>query len=133
MEEKVNERTRELNEANAKLKELTLIDPLTQLNNRRYFLNYVVGIAERHIQKIVRARERAEHRSQSGQDAVFGVFLVDIDHFKTVNDEWGHAVGDEVLVGISNALRSLVRADDFIIRWGGEEFLVILNNSYNFV
>jgi len=129
MEEKVNERTRELNEANAKLKELTLIDPLTQLNNRRYFLNYVVGIAERHIQKIVRARERAEHRSQSGQDAVFGVFLVDIDHFKTVNDEWGHAVGDEVLVGISNALRSLVRADDFIIRWGGEEFLVILNNT----
>lgn len=129
MEKKVAERTRELNEANERLQELTLIDPLTRLNNRRYFLNYIVNIADHHIQKLKRTLQLSEHRTQGGAESVIGVFLFDIDHFKAVNDEWGHAAGDTVLMAISTKLKSIIRADDFIVRWGGEEFLVILNNT----
>lgn len=129
MEEKVAERTRQLNEANEQLQELVLIDPLTRLNNRRFFLDYIVGIADRHAQKIKRFVDGSENRKTAPLDSVIGVFLVDIDHFKEVNDRWGHAAGDSVLVAISRALKSAIRADDFIVRWGGEEFLVILNNT----
>jgi diguanylate cyclase (GGDEF)-like protein len=52
--------------------------------------------------------------------------MLDIDHFKDVNDTYGHAAGDIVLVAISDILRQMVRADDLLIRWGGEEFLIIL-------
>lgn len=129
LEGKVAERTRELNEANEKLRELTLIDPLTRLNNRRFFLNYVTGIADRFIQKIIRSRGNSESRASAPLDSVVGVFMLDIDHFKDVNDAWGHAVGDSVLVSISKALGSIVRADDYIVRWGGEEFLIVLNGT----
>lgn len=129
LEEKVTERTRQLNEANKQLQELTLIDPLTQLNNRRYFLDYTVGIANRFAQKIKRSLDGAESRNTVPLNTVIGLFLIDIDHFKEVNDVWGHAAGDSVLVAISHTLKSIIRADDFAVRWGGEEFLVILNNT----
>lgn len=129
LEEKVAERTRQLNEANKQLQELTLIDPLTQLNNRRYFLDYIVGIANRFAQKIKRCREGAENRGNTPLNSVIGIFLIDIDHFKEVNDVWGHAAGDSVLTAISRTLKSIIRADDFAVRWGGEEFLLILNST----
>jgi len=129
MEDKVSERTKQLNEANERLQELTLLDPLTRLNNRRYFLNYIVGIANRYTQRLRRCLDNSENRTMTSTDMVIGVYLVDIDHFKAVNDEWGHAAGDLVLTEVSRALKSIIRADDFIVRWGGEEFLIILNNT----
>lgn len=58
----------------------------------------------------------------------FGLILLDIDFFKNVNDTFGHQVGDEVLVGLSKILKLNVRENDFIARWGGEEFIIIVNN-----
>jgi diguanylate cyclase (GGDEF)-like protein len=129
MEEKVRDRTMLLNEANEKLHELTLIDPLTHLNNRRFFIDYITGSTERYIQKIKRSHSKAENRVAVPLNSVIGVFLIDIDFFKEVNDTWGHAAGDLVLVSISKALSAIIRCDDYIVRWGGEEFLIILNNT----
>jgi histidine kinase len=129
MEDKVRERTNLLRQANVKLRELSLIDPLTRLNNRRFFLDHITGVTEGYIRKLNPALTVTENRNLSPSETVMGVFLIDIDHFKQVNDTWGHAVGDAVLVSISKTLKSLVRTDDFIVRWGGEEFLIILNQT----
>jgi len=56
----------------------------------------------------------------------FAVLLIDIDNFKQVNDRWGHAVGDEVLVKTASIFQSMIRKQDLVGRWGGEEFLVIV-------
>jgi diguanylate cyclase (GGDEF)-like protein len=58
----------------------------------------------------------------------FGVLFIDIDHFKRVNDTHGHLVGDQILVMVASALRSGLRSFDFVGRWGGEEFIVLLPN-----
>lgn len=129
MESKVRERTTLLHQANDKLKQLALIDPLTRLNNRRYFHDHITGVTESYIRKLNRCMSGTENRNLSLDQAVLGVFLVDIDNFKEVNDTWGHAAGDAVLVAIAAMLKSIIRSDDFIVRWGGEEFLVILNNT----
>ncbi len=128
MESKVRERTLLLDRANEKLKELALIDPLTHLNNRRYLYDHITGVTESYIKRVANPGS-AEQRNISVSETVMGVFLVDIDHFKEVNDTWGHEAGDAVLVTISKVLRSLIRTDDFIVRWGGEEFLIVLNNT----
>ncbi len=86
-------------------------DALTGLPNRRYFDEFC-GLLAR--------RRRAD-------DAV-GVLIVDIDHFKTVNDTWGHGVGDEVLRAVARAITTAVRDDDVPARFGGEEFAVLLRN-----
>jgi diguanylate cyclase (GGDEF)-like protein len=106
-----------------------LIDPLTRLNNRRYFHDFITGASERYIRKLQRSLTSTENRNSAGPDTGMGVFIIDIDHFKEVNDSWGHAAGDNVLVAISQILTSSIRADDHVVRWGGEEFLVILNNT----
>jgi histidine kinase len=129
METKVRERTLMLKEANEKLRELTLIDPLTNLSNRRYFHDYIAAATERYIRKLERCLNKTENRVVACPEAVLGLCIVDIDHFKEVNDTWGHAAGDDVLVAVSKLLKSLVRSDDFVVRWGGEEFLLILNNT----
>ena len=59
-------------------------------------------------------------------DEAFSLLLIDIDHFKRVNDEHGHLIGDQVLIAVADALRRRLRRDDLVARWGGEEFLVLL-------
>jgi diguanylate cyclase (GGDEF)-like protein len=86
-------------------------DALTGLPNRRYFDEFC-GLLAR--------RRRAD-------DAV-GVLMVDIDHFKRLNDTFGHAIGDEVLRAVGGAIVSAVREDDVPARYGGEEFVVLLRN-----
>ncbi|HEY9105532.1 MAG TPA: GGDEF domain-containing protein [Roseateles sp.] len=83
-------------------------DPLTDLSNRRHFLS----VMDR------RARE-------TGLDGFRGALLmIDIDHFKNINDRHGHAAGDAVILEVSRRIQAAVRASDLVVRWGGEEFLV---------
>jgi diguanylate cyclase (GGDEF)-like protein len=62
----------------------------------------------------------------SGDDMVSALYLMDVDHFKHINDTYGHAAGDAVLREIADALRDILRETDMIVRWGGEEFLAFL-------
>ncbi|HEX3027710.1 MAG TPA: sensor domain-containing diguanylate cyclase, partial [Clostridia bacterium] len=129
MEEKVRERTIQLNSANEKLKELSFHDPLTDLYNRRFTFEFIYDKVSRFIQKKRKSIDSGEKRNLSVEENAIGVCLLDIDHFKEVNDTYGHSVGDNVLIAMSKILKQVIRADDFLVRWGGEEFLIILNNT----
>jgi two-component system cell cycle response regulator len=89
---------------------LAMIDPLTGLHNRRYGLARMQAIAE----------------AAQTSGAVFAVLVADIDQFKSVNDRFGHGVGDAVLVQVAERLRQNLRAGDLLARIGGEEFLIAL-------
>jgi len=106
---RIQQLTDEIAAANRKLAELATTDPLTRLYNRRALYEHL---------------DREFQRSQRYGNA-FAVLLLDIDHFKRVNDTWGHAVGDRVLVAVSQIVRETVRQTDFVGRYGGEEFLVL--------
>jgi len=67
-----------------------------------------------------------EGRDLSPENNVVGLLLIDIDYFKEVNDTYGHSAGDSALVTIARILKQMIGPDDFIIRWGGEEFLIVL-------
>lgn len=86
------------------------IDPLTQVANRR-------GFAVR-IEPLVAEADR--------EGRPVGVIMLDLDHFKRTNDSLGHPAADELLVRLSRCLRSLVRPADLVVRWGGDEFLVVV-------
>ena len=104
---------RELLERNRRLEALSATDALTGLHNRRH-LEDVLQL------EFLRARRYRTPLS---------VVIADADHFKTVNDDHGHAVGDDVLRAIAKQLRERVRATDACGRWGGEEFLAVLSNT----
>ena len=107
------QRIRKTNQAlassNEKLKVQSERDPLTGLANRRHFQAAV--------------RELADEGRLSGT-----VFLIDIDHFKRINDQHGHAAGDQVLIEVARRLNSALRGDDLVVRWGGEEFLIVIKS-----
>lgn len=96
-----------------------VIDPLTGLYNRRYALPRLTAIAQ--------AAERATQGHGPAGD--FAVMILDIDHFKLINDGFGHTVGDAVLERIGHVLRESLGGDDLVARIGGEEFLVALPDS----
>jgi two-component system cell cycle response regulator len=100
---------------------LSVTDSLTGLKNRRYVLQTIEADAFAAARKHRMAM--ASGSLPSDADLVF--VLIDIDHFKAVNDQFGHDAGDKVLIQIADVLRSSCRATDTIARWGGEEFLVI--------
>ncbi|MFZ1982387.1 MAG: PAS domain S-box protein [Smithella sp.] len=103
--------------ANIKLSEKlvsqSIRDPLTRLYNRRY-MDEIIG------HEILRAA-----RQQTG----IGVVMVDIDHFKQINDTYGHETGDEYLMNLADFFRLKIRGSDFVFRYGGEEFILILPES----
>ncbi|MEX2487165.1 MAG: GGDEF domain-containing protein, partial [Nitriliruptoraceae bacterium] len=74
------------------------------------------------------ARSTLAERIAGGQ--AVGLITVDLDHFKTVNDTWGHERGDEALIAVAEVLRRTVRGDDVVARWGGEEFLIIASIAH---
>ena len=115
LEREVHARTRELAAANAQLEHAALTDPLTGLGNRRHFAIATNG-------EIERARRRVTARDAH---AYLLVMMIDIDHFKRVNDDHGHAAGDEVLVTLAARIAGLCRAADIAARIGGEEFVLI--------
>ena len=107
-----------LEEANARIEEASLTDELTQLRNRR-FLEQALG------SDLALAVRRYEGGKAMDGEADLLFLLLDLDHFKSVNDSYGHAVGDAVLVQIASLLRSSVRTSDYVVRWGGEEILIV--------
>jgi diguanylate cyclase (GGDEF)-like protein/PAS domain S-box-containing protein len=92
--------------------EAAFIDPLTAVGNRRYT-------------EIVLRNVFDDYRNQG---LPFGLLFIDIDHFKQVNDTYGHQVGDRVLQMVAQTLSSNVKSFDFVGRWGGEEFLIVIMN-----
>jgi diguanylate cyclase (GGDEF)-like protein len=120
--ERLNE---QLVEKNRELNELSLVDPLTSLRNRRYLFDIVMPEVEAFGRKDRRNRSGNNSRTAHDRNG-YGVFIVDIDHFKQVNDRYGHDSGDMVLVQFANNLKESVRSDDVVSRFGGEEFIVVL-------
>jgi diguanylate cyclase (GGDEF)-like protein/PAS domain S-box-containing protein len=113
LESKVEARTAELAQANAALHRLARHDVLTGLPNR-------LAANERLREELVRMRR---------SHLPYAVLMLDVDHFKRVNDLHGHAVGDRVLQRVSQGLRAPLRESDFVARFGGEEFLVLLPHT----
>ncbi len=105
--------------ANQRLQELSLTDMLTGLRNRRY----CAEVVEDEIRLLKRRFDERQASGDPNRDAVF--FLLDLDHFKTVNDLFGHAGGDAVLKETARRLEGLLRKTDRLVRWGGEEFLAL--------
>ena len=110
LEELVASQTRDLTEANRQLQDLASRDSLTEIYNRRYFLELAAVELE---------RSRRSTRQAS-------LLLIDIDHFKRVNDSFGHAAGDEVLKGVVATIKTLLRDSDLFARIGGEELVVLM-------
>lgn len=111
LEEKVVERTEELKAKNEELYILANIDPLTGLPNRRHFLEYL------------------EYRiNMTVDNNLFALLFIDLDRFKSINDWYGHEIGDRLLLSVSDRLKKTLPKDSFIARLGGDEFVVIVNN-----
>ncbi len=124
LENLVAARTHELAVANASLERLSITDPLTGLKNRR-FLEF--SIAE----DLARAKRSIEEAKTDlagdgpSDSAGIAFLLIDLDHFKHINDNCGHAAGDQALQQVSRILCAAVRESDTVVRWGGEEFLAV--------
>ncbi|MES9940469.1 MAG: sensor domain-containing diguanylate cyclase [Candidatus Thiodiazotropha sp. 6PLUC2] len=113
VDQRTDDLAKALDEANRlrkRYQQLSMVDELTGLNNRRYFFNE----AEAQLSRAIRSEQPCS------------LMLIDVDHFKRVNDQWGHLVGDQVLAAISRILLEEARGGDLVARVGGEEFVILL-------
>jgi two-component system cell cycle response regulator len=101
---------KKLTEMNKKLEELSVTDPLTKLYNRGFFNKAF----KQEIKRLSRAK------------GSLACIMLDIDHFKKINDTYGHAIGDFILIETANILKELPRTTDIVARYGGEEFVILL-------
>ncbi len=111
----------QLRQTQAQLLESSLTDPLTGLRNRRYLLEHI----ENDVAMTLRRFEGQTGDESVPRNADLIFFMVDLDHFKSVNDQYGHAAGDRVLVQMRARMEQVFRESDYLIRWGGEEFLLV--------
>ena len=132
LEQEVESRTEQLSDRNKQLKllnqalqESSLSDPLTGLRNRRFVFEEVSRDLE-----VARRRLDDEQQGVDQRDASDLIFMmIDLDNFKPINDTYGHAAGDQMLLDVRDALLGTCRRSDFVIRWGGDEFLVIAKQT----
>ena len=113
LERKVIQRTKKLEETQKELIEQANRDPMTKLYNRRYF-NEV-------IKQLIQISQREE--------TSLSIMIIDIDNFKNINDSYGHQIGDDVINNLADIFRNTVRTSDISIRFGGEEFIIVLPNT----
>jgi diguanylate cyclase (GGDEF)-like protein/PAS domain S-box-containing protein len=97
----------------AKLEQIAITDPLTKVYNRRFFYE----VAEKEIERAKRSR------------SPISIIIFDIDHFKNVNDTYGHLTGDQVLINIANLCQRNIRTMDLFARFGGEEFVILMPDT----
>jgi diguanylate cyclase (GGDEF)-like protein len=115
MTDELRRQKRDLEFANREIKNLAITDPLTGCHNRRFF-------------EEIERREIQRHRRYG---APLSIVFTDVNHFKRFNDTMGHEMGDRILTNIGAFLRRQVRESDYVIRWGGDEFLILLTCSYS--
>ena len=113
MTDELRRANRNLEAANEEVQRLAITDPLTGCHNRRFFDE-------------IERREMQRHRRYGSP---ISVVFVDVNHFKQLNDTLGHDVGDDILRMLGTLLRKQVRESDYVIRWGGDEFLLLLTCS----
>ncbi|WIF95359.1 diguanylate cyclase [Caminicella sporogenes] len=113
MQEIVDEKTKKLKEAHEILEEMAIKDPLTGLYNRHYFNQYIQNFE---------FEEAKKHKKLM-------ILIIDVDEFKYINDNYGHNIGDIVLMEVAKLLKNSSRESDIVVRYGGDEFLVILFDS----
>lgn len=113
LEERIKTRTQDLEASKEKLKHLASIDSMTKLYNRRYFSE---------ISEEMFDVNQRKYRNVS-------LILLDIDNFKSINDIYGHHVGDKVIISIANILMENTRKDDIVCRYGGEEYIILLPDT----
>jgi diguanylate cyclase (GGDEF)-like protein len=116
LEARVKERTQQLEVANSQLLEMAFQDALTKLPNRVLLMQRIWAAI-------------AQQKSNSA--ARFAVFYLDCDRFKIVNDSLGHLAGDELLIAVSQRLKSILSQEDFLARLGGDEFVILLTEFTN--
>jgi diguanylate cyclase (GGDEF)-like protein len=136
LEREVQARTRELASRNDELKALnekllqaSVTDSLTGLKNRRYLYESIgseVALIERRIED--RRTPGTESKTVELTPSLF-FMMIDLDGFKTINDSYGHLAGDQALLQVRDVLQSTCRKSDIIIRWGGDEFMVVGRNT----
>lgn len=116
--------------AQREIEGLTITDSLTGLRNRRYFYSVVQPELQRFARQFTRNGQKLSRRAtDSADDSGHYLVLIDVDGFTAINDQFGHDAGDGVLAEIGARIQALIRTSDVAVRWGGEEFLVILKNT----
>jgi len=125
LETRVEERTAEIRKLNEDLRRQAELDPLTGIYNRRFFGEYLEI-------ELRRARNLQEHKVvqlHGVNDMNFGLAMIDIDHFKLVNDTWGHPAGDKVLLEVVRVIQNVIFSRDIFCRFGGEEFVILFTRT----
>jgi len=120
----LEDESRQLREHLARQEELASTDPLTELPNResyRYRIESVIMQWQGTLHD--------EHAEPDPADPTLCLAVIDVDHFKRINDNWGHLAGDKVLKIVAREMRTALKDSDFLARYGGEEFVVILPDS----
>jgi diguanylate cyclase (GGDEF)-like protein len=116
----------ELQRKNLELQEISFTDSLTGVWNRRYLEEILTSEAGQVLRNYQRAKE-SQIRKMDHRDLVF--IMVDVDFFKQVNDLYGHPAGDRLLQLVAQRLSTVVRRSDVLVRWGGEEFLIMSRST----
>ncbi|MFC3123000.1 ligand-binding sensor domain-containing protein [Agaribacter flavus] len=128
LENEVSERTRELRKLNTELLQNSITDQLTGLYNRRHLNTVLPDIAKEALAKFSQVIEQGETSTKGTEELVaprIFFLMFDMDGFKPVNDTYGHDAGDKVIEQVASILKEVCRVNDLVVRWGGDEFLIV--------